>query len=503
MHTLNEYIELLKNNGLLVSASLDENQKKRSVTSLTYDSRQATEGTLFVCKGLHFIPEFALSAALAGAVAYVSEREYECPIPSIIVSDIRLAMPHLAKMFFDDAPSHLESVGITGTKGKSTVTYMIRSILRRDAEKSGKPYPAVLSSIENYDGVINEEAHLTTAETIELYRHFDNARKSGIDRLVMEVSSQALKYHRTDGIRYKIGCFTNIGNDHISPVEHPDFDDYFASKRILFSQCDNAVINLDDENSARVLADARAAGASVLTYGTNESADIRGFNIASSDSGVSFDVSFGGADEQHFSICMPGLFNVSNALAAIAVCELLGIDREIIAQGLAVAKADGRMEVFASEDKNIIAIVDYAHNAMSFDALFSSCASEYPDRKIIAVFGCPGKKAFQRRYDLPTIASKYSSKIYFAEEDSGEEPFASIAADLEKHASCPYEIIEDRGEAIRRALFENGDSLLVLITGKGREESMKRGTAYEDCVSDVSYVEKYLALYNADIAAKL
>jgi UDP-N-acetylmuramyl-tripeptide synthetase len=494
MTKLADYINTLKKEKLLVSCDIPEAQLQGEVTELTYDSRKAKKGALFVCKGLHFIPEFAVSAALAGAVAYVSEREYEAPIPAIIVTDIRLAMPHLAKLYFEDAPSKLVSVGITGTKGKSTVTYMIRSVLRKNSEKLSKPYPAILSSIENYDGVISEEAHLTTDEAIELYRHFDNAEKSGIDTLVMEVSSQALKYHRTDGITYDIGCFTNIGNDHISPAEHPDFEDYFASKRLLFKQCKKAVINLDDKNSARVLSDAKDCGCDIVTYGCCE-ADIHAENIMSSINGIDFDVDIYGT-RYSFSIVMPGLFNVSNALAAIAVCHCLGIDIDTIKQGIAQARADGRMEVYSSSDGEIIAIVDYAHNAMSFDALFSSCAKEFPDRDIISIFGCPGKKAFQRRYDLPTIASKYSSKIYLCEEDSGEETFESISSDLLKNTSARCEVIENRGECIRSAIFSESGKRLLLITGKGREKSMKRGCVYEDCQSDVEYVLQYLDEYN-------
>lgn len=498
MPKLKDYIKALEEKSLVISADVPSEALEKEITELTYDSRRVVKDALFVCKGLHFIPEFAVSAAVKGAAAYVSEREYECSAPAIIVSDIRLAMPILAKLFFCDAPSSLFSVGITGTKGKSTVAYMIRSVLRLEAEKSGKPSPAVLSSIENYDGVICEESHLTTDEAIELHRHFANARESGIKRLVMEVSSQALKYHRTDGITYGIGCFTNIGTDHISPSEHPDFEDYFASKKLLFSQCETAVICLDDKNASETVAAATACGCRVVGYSRQGKGDVYAENIRTSGCSTFFDASVFGK-KSSFEIGMPGIFNVSNALCAIAVCSLLGVDESTIAEGIRLARADGRMEVFSSADGEIVAIVDYAHNAMSFDALFSSAASEYPDRNIIAVFGCPGKKAFQRRRDLPEIASKYCSKIYFAEEDSGEEPFSSIVADLEKYASCPYEKIEDRTQAIRSAVFSDTGKRLLLITGKGRERSMKRGNAYQDCPSDVDCVTKYISEYDASV----
>lgn len=491
MYTVSDFIRVLSDAGLLIGVTENSAALSRPVSSLTYDSREVRAGTLFLCKGAHFVPEYAVSAALGGAVAYVSEKPYPCPIPGILVSDIRLAMPVLAQKFYDNAPAALKTIGVTGTKGKSTVVYMIRSILDTAATRGGGKKPAILSSIDNDDGITVEESHLTTPESTEIFRHCANAVKKGLSCLVMEASSQALKYHRLDGIHFQIACFTNIGSDHISPIEHPDFEDYFASKLKIFEQADCAVINADDPLFPRILEAARANGCRIVTYALNADADMKAEKIHKNGDKTVFDITENG-NTQTYEIGMPGIFNVSNALCAVAVARLMNVETRDIQEGLLLARASGRMEVFSSADRSVVAIVDYAHNAMSFQALFSSTVAEYPGRRIFAVFGSAGKKAFQRRIDLPQIASAYCEKIYFTEEDSGEEPFSSIASDLSSHASCPYEIISDRPTAIRRAITENGKNIVVLITGKGREETMKRGMRYEKCESDVSVVQNVL-----------
>ena len=208
--------------------------------------------------------------------------------------------------------------------------------------------------------------------------------------------------------------------------------------------------------------------------------------------------------ERELCITMPGLFNVSNALAAVAMSYVLGIPEKYVASGLEKARAGGRMQIYKSRDERVIAIVDYAHNKMSFEALFNSVKVEFPGRKIIAVFGCPGGKAFLRRHDLAVAADENCDYIIITEEDSGEEPFNNIAKDIASNIEkCDYSVTEDRGEAIRRAILDaNDDIKVILITGKGEETRQKRGTQYIDCPSDVEYTLKYLEEYdNAVVAA--
>jgi len=492
--TIQSYIDALSQKGLLLSSACDSISES-PVLALTADSRRATEGTLFVCKGAHFLPEYLLSAKEKGAIAYVSEKDYGQTLPLILVSDVRAAMVVLALIFFEEPALALKKAAITATKGKSTVSYYIKSILDLYLEKEC----AILSSIDNYDGVIREESHLTTPEPIDLQEHFANARGAGLSHLVMEVSSQALKYGRVEGVRFEVGVFGNIGTDHISPIEHPDFEDYFASKLKIASYCDTLCINRDIPEFERVCEQAKKCGCKIVLYGESEQAELRAVNIKKNEGSISFRV-ITPEYERDMDITMPGLFNVSNALAAIAVCRELGVDADSIARGLHSARVSGRMEVFESRDRRISVIVDYAHNKMSFEALFASVDREFPGKKKIAVFGCPGKKAFLRRTDLGEIAGRDCDYVIVTEEDSGEEPFDSIAADIAKELQkqgCPHSVCEDRELAVREAILEHGTDKVILLTGKGRETRMKRGLAYIDTPSDVDYTEKYLALYDS------
>ena len=314
----------------------------------------------------------------------------------------------------------------------------------------------------------------------------------------MEVSSQALKYGRVEQIMFDAAIFLNISEDHISPIEHPDFEDYFSSKLKMFAQTKNALINTNSDYFERV-AEAAKVAPNIITFGTNEGSDIYGYDIKKVDHEILFRVKCDRFDEA-FALTMPGLFNVENALAAIAAAYVFNIPVEFMKSGLYRARSSGRMETYMSADKNVIAVVDYAHNKLSFDKLFSSTRKEYPDYDIISIFGCPGKKAFIRRRDLGTIAGLYSKKVYLVAEDPGAEPVEQISKDIAQYVEaqhCPYEMIEDRGEAIHKAIMEAEGKTILLITGKGNETRQKYGTEYLDCPSDVEYTKKYLAEYDA------
>ena len=315
----------------------------------------------------------------------------------------------------------------------------------------------------------------------------------------MEISSQALKYHRVDGIMFDVAVFLNISEDHISPIEHEDFEDYFSSKMKMFAQTKTAIVNLDADYMDRILKEAEAAG-EVITFSTKDTkADYYAYEIHKDGQDIRFKVKCAFFDEE-FMLTMPGLFNVENALGVIAAAVKLKIPKEYIHSGLLRARSSGRMEMYASEDQKIIAIVDYAHNKLSFEKLFSSMREEYPDYGIVSIFGCPGKKALIRRRDLGIVAGRYSKKVYLAAEDPGYEPVEDISKDIAQYVEaegCPYEMIEDRGEAIKAAIESAEGRTLLLITGKGGETRQKYGSDYLDCPSDVEYVLKYLDEYNA------
>lgn len=495
-HYLNEYLEELKALKLVDETNVDPKLGARKVENLTYDSRRVTEGTLFICKGARFKEEFLMSSIENGAFCYVSDRRYEAAQSSagyIIVKDIRRAIAVLANIYFNKVWEHLKTVGITGTKGKSTTAYFVKNILDKYAAASGKKPCGVLSSIQNYDGVIDEESHLTTPETLELHEHFEHMVDSGIENAVMEVSSQALKYDRTYGIIYDVGAFLNIGEDHISSIEHSDFEDYFTSKLRLFGQCRTLVVNRYSDEWNRIIEAAAASGAYTVVFGRDASCDVYGYDIKHGNEGLTFRCRTERFDEE-YSIALPGDFNVDNALAAIAICEALDVPLPYIKAGLADARVSGRMELFRSKDGKVTVVVDYAHNKLSFETLFKAMKKEYPNHALSIVFGCPGGKAYGRRRELAEVAGTYADMIYLTEEDAAAESVAAICEEIAgnlKPFDAKFEIIEDRRQAVLRAIRdakEEGTDALILVTGKGRETRMKRGTEYIDTPSDVDYV---------------
>lgn len=486
MEQLKEYIRLFKDNGIFIESEADENIP---VNSISYDSNRVENGTLFLCKGAHFKEEYLKSAEKQGAVAYISEKKYGVDIPCVLVSDARLAMCLMAVFFYKKCYEKFTLIGITGTKGKSTTTYFLKYILDLYLQSIGEKACGVISSIDTFDGIEKFESHLTTPEPFDLHRHFDNAAKSGLKYMVMEVSSQALKYGRVYGVNFDVGCYLNIGIDHISDVEHPTFEDYFESKMKIFSQCKTAVVNLDSDRSGDVMRFAETAPELITFSAKDQNADVYGCNIHKSGSDTLFTVRTKDFEEE-ITLTIPGLFNVENALCAISVCEALKIPKEFIVKGLYAAKSSGRMEIYENGDKSVTAIVDYAHNRLSFETLFKSVQKEYPGRRVAIVYGCPGKKAYIRRKDLGEISGKYADISYLTEEDPGEEPVRQISQEIAEHVAAAggkYKIIDDRGEAIRTAVFDCGRNSVILITGKGNETRQKRGTEYIDCPTDVEY----------------
>lgn len=500
IRTLGEYLDLLSEQNLLSAPIPDGLDRSQSVTGLTCDSRQVAPGTLFIRKGAHFQTKFLEMARDRGAMACLSQEEETVPgLPRVALADVRQTMARLADRFYDHPSGKVKVIGITGTKGKSSTAYYMKSILDRYQESRGRGETGVVSSIDTYDGVERFESHLTTPEPLDLQRHFANAAQTGLEYLTMEVSSQALKYHRSLCTEFAAACFLNIGYDHISPIEHPDFEDYFASKLKIFAQAHISCVNLDCDHAQRVLEAAQAAGKPVITFSQKDpSAQVYATDVHKEEGQILFTVRTPRYTRQ-MRLTMPGLFNVENALGAAALCEALDIPEWAVYDGLVRARVPGRMEVYANADGRVLSIVDYAHNRLSFETLFSSVRAEYPDRELAIVFGCPGKKAYDRRHDLGEAAGAWCDRVYLTEEDSGEEDTLDICHEIRPNvekgkARCS--IIPNRGEAIRQAVLESEKPTVLLLTGKGRETRQKRGTEYIDTPTDVEYVQAFLQEYD-------
>ena len=368
---------------------------------------------------------------------------------------------------------------------------------------------SILGSIETDDGIEEFESCNTTPESPDLWRHLSNTVASGRAHMVMEVSSQALKYDRVLGLTLNIACFLNIGRDHISPAEHPTFEDYFESKLRIFDQCKCAVVNLGTEHVDEVMAAAKAAP-QLFTVGVDcKNADLVASNVRTAKGGIEFDIAesaklAAAAGEEDASasthtvkLSIAGLFNAENALCAIACARLLGIGWNAIEQGLSHVRVPGRMEIIASPNEPITAIVDYAHNKLSFETLFKSLKKEYPGQRIIAIFGAPGGKAYERREVLPQTAGAYADLLIYAEEDPAHDRVEDICAEMANNTpeGVAHEIIYDREEAFKRAVevaHESGKPTVIAFLAKGEEELQHRGDNFEPIKSDSAIAHEVL-----------
>lgn len=501
-YPLNEYAKDLSAENLLSKAGKDENPL---ISSLTYDSREVSPGALFVCKGSAFKLEYLLMAAKNGAAAYVAEKDYNLDLPFMQVTNIREAMPILARRFYNQPEEKIKIIAITGTKGKSTTASYLREILNLWQHSLGNKEIAFISTIETYDGVNRFESQLTTPEALVLYQHLYNAVSSGIKYMLMEVSSQGLKYNRLDGIQFEAAAFLNISEDHISEIEHTDFEDYFNSKLRIFAHTKDAVLDLDlDLEELKRIRQAALKEKNKLHFysSNNPTAEIYAQNVQKTEMGYLFDVWL---DERlhQFEIEMPGQFNIKNALAAIGLAKIVGCPLSFMQKGLRKARTAGRMELFASKDKKILILVDYAHNKLSFEKLFETAGLDFPGYRQVIIFGCPGSKGMSRRKDLGIAAGRLADYIYLTEEDPRHERVEDISLEVAKFIESvggKYEIIADRKEAIRTAFAAAKEKTLLLVVGKGAETTQMRGDQYVKVQSDISIAQEIIAEYDKNLS---
>lgn len=449
------------------------NMVDMEINHISYDSRDIKKNTLFVIKGQHFKMEYLNQAIEKGAVAIISQFAIETNLPLIIVHNIRHILAPLAHAFYNYDSNKLKITGITGTKGKSSTTYFLKSII----DYSLNLKSAFLSSINSYDGSVEFESHLTTPEPFELFAHLYNASQNNCQYMTMEVSSQALKMKRSDTIIFDIGVFLNIDNDHISENEHPDFEDYLSSKLLLIQQSKTFVLNIDANFNCDSIKHPHLISFSQIDL----SADYYISNIQACDGYVTFKL-----NDEEYRINMLGTFNVENAAAAIICAKEYGFSYQDIYQGLLIANVPGRMNYHQTKDKEVTILVDYAHNSLSFQALLSSTKHQYPNHNLYIVYGCPGNKAKNRRSELAKIVNRYIDKAYICMEDPGYEDPNEIAMEVVSNLTIENEIIHDRQQALLAAVKNRNQAkpTIILFTGKGEETRQKINAEYVDTISD-------------------
>ncbi len=479
--------EILKEEGILLESKQESASR---INYISYDSRDIKENTLFFCKGKNYKKEYLIQAIEKGANIYISEVKYDIPnVSYFIVNNIRRAMASIALEFYNHSFTKLETIGITGTKGKTTVTYFLKNIL----DEFTRSKTAVISTVETYTGVRQEESHLTTPEPIDLQKFFYESVSSNIKYLTMEVTSQAYKTDRVYGVHFNNGIFLNISEDHISEAEHPNFEDYLNCKLELLKNCDSLVINADTDEFKVVMNACKDK--KVTLYGRNNNANYYYTNIVNEEPGFSFDIKNDKLGySNNFIITMQGRFNIENAAAAITMAKTLGVDDESIRKGLVKTEVKGRMNVFNSN--GITVIVDYAHNKLSFTKLYESIKLDYPGRRIVSLGGGPGGKAYKRRQDFGTIVGDNSDYIYLTAEDPQFEAISDICRDISTYIkeSTKYEVIEDRTQAVEKAIKNAKPGDVIVLLAKGEEDYQKVRGIFTPFESDLLIAKRMLGI---------
>ncbi|MCR5093507.1 MAG: UDP-N-acetylmuramoyl-L-alanyl-D-glutamate--2,6-diaminopimelate ligase [Lachnospiraceae bacterium] len=461
------------------------------IASLCNDTRQVEEGCLFFCiKGANFDSHDAAGEAAAkGAGAIVIERDVEMPgdleTPLVRVADTRAAMAKMAAAFYGHPAEKLRTIGITGTKGKTTTTYLIRQMLENAGYKTG-----LIGTIEMIIGDTHIPAGNTTPESILLQKTMRRMVDEDCVAVVMEVSSQALMLHRTDGFVFDVGVFTNIEEDHIGPNEHRDFADYLHCKSMLFRQCRFGIGNMDDEHFEEVMKDRTCE---LITYGFKKGADYRAADPMlikkSGELGVLFSIS--GKLDMRAEFAMPGNFSVYNALCAIAVAKHFDCDDLQIEDALKHVSVRGRIEMIPVSPEYTL-LIDYAHNAMALENLLVTL-KEYRPNRLVTLFGCGGNRSKVRRYQMGEVSGKLSDlTVITSDNPRFEDPMAiigDIREGIEKTTGSFVEI-PDRREAIKYCIKNAEPGDVIVLAGKGHEDYQEiKGVKYpmdeRDLIRDV------------------
>lgn len=444
---------------------------ENEVKAVVYDSRKVTPGSMFFCMvGAKWDGhDFCQEVVEKGATTLIVSKQVE-NIPEhvtvILVEDTRKALAYVSSAWFGYPSKELTMIGITGTKGKTTVTCLIKSILEQAGHKVG-----LIGTIETVIGEKHIPMANTTPEPYILHQYLREMVDSGCDTAVMEVSSQGLMQARVEGIHFHIGAFTNIEKDHISPTEHKDFEEYFYWKKQLFYRCDIGIFNVDDAHLDKL--DKEVFKIPVKTFGMKEGVDYSATEVerdfTDGKMGMRFVVPT--LSKEAVRINTPGNFSVHNALLTMAVCDCLKVPFEAMKVSLDKAVVKGRMEpVFL--DGRFSIFIDYAHNAMALESLLNT-VKEYSSGRVICIFGCGGNRSKDRRFEMGEVSGKLADFTIITTDNPRFEEPKEIMKDIETgilKTDGKYVMVEDRKEAVRYAITNAKEKDMIILAGKGHED---------------------------------
>ena len=442
------------------------------IKKVASNSKKVVPNSLFVAiKGYDFDGhEYIEEAVKNGAVAVMLDmsadfKKINIPkgITIIITDDTRKALARVSCNFFGNPSRYFKLIGVTGTKGKTTTTYMIKSILEKAGYKVG-----LIGTIANY---IGEDclgfSDRTTPESIELQELFYKMARQKVDYVVMEVSSQSLKLNRVEGTNFDYAIFTNLYKDHISLKEHTDMNEYFESKLKLFQMTPKGFVNSDDFKCNKIINGAK--NCDIKTYAVDNKADLLAKDITITNISVDFKVKLGNKNER-IKVNIPGRYSVYNALAAISFANSIGIDAEKIKEGLENIVVPGRNELVPNKEELAI-MIDYAHTAESLENILQATKTYTPGR-VICVFGCGGDRDKEKRPRMGEVAGRLADYSIVTSDNPRTEKPEDIIAQIEKgiaKTKGKYEVIVDRKKAIEKAIKMMNKRDIVILAGKGHE----------------------------------
>ena len=467
--------ELTECFGDILKSEINPLQMELEISAVIYDTRtEITPNSAFVCiSGASFDGhEFAREAAEKGAAVIFAEKEVEVPAGTVIikVSDSRKALSLLASAWFGYPARSLTTIGLTGTKGKSTTCYMIRNILEGAGRKCG-----IIGTIGIVIGDKTYETHNTTPESYCIQEYLRKMVDEGCNTLIMEVSSQGLKQSRVFGLMFDYAVFTNLSKDHIGGAEHKDFEEYMYCKSLLFKQCQTAVVNTDDAHFRDIL---NGSSAKFEGFGMGEApSGFDGYTRASdlrlfTENGtMGIEFTYVGTIKGKVQLMIPGRFNVMNALCAISVGSHFTKDNEVIAQALRKTHVRGRLEPVKISDKCTL-LIDYAHNAVALDSVLKTLR-EYNPKRLVCLFGCGGNRSKDRRYEMGEVSSNLADLTIVTSDNPRFEKPEDIINDIligVAKGNGKYITIPDRREAIRFVIDNGEEGDCILLAGKGNED---------------------------------